>query len=240
MEPDACLPRAASVMSTTPAERDVLVLLDIDGTLLTTDGAGREAFAVAIRAVFGWEDDLEWVSFAGATDLGLLHRICRRHGWRPTRLEVAMFFERMERELAARLTRRRVRVLPGARRFLAGLRRRSDVAVALLTGNSRGGARIKLERAALDLDVRRGAFGDELANRARLARMALRREGGLRRWRAVWVVGDTPADVAAAKAIGARSLAVATGHHPIAELCGTGATLAVDRLSDVADLAFLE
>lgn len=218
---------------------EVLVLLDIDGTLLTTDGAGREAFAAAIRAVFGWEDDLGWVSFAGATDLGLLHQICRRHGRRPTAGEIAVFFERMERELDERLTPRRVRVLPGARRFLAGLRRRRDVATALLTGNSRGGARIKIERAALELDVRRGAFGDELADRARLARRALRREGGARRWRAVWVVGDTPADVRAAGAIGALSLAVATGHHPAAELRRAGATLAIRRLTEVADLAFL-
>ncbi|MCX7819180.1 MAG: haloacid dehalogenase-like hydrolase [Kiritimatiellae bacterium] len=216
-----------------------LVLLDIDGTLLTTDGAGREAFAAAIRAVFGWEDDLGWVSFAGATDLGLLRTICRRHGRRPTRAEAGRFFRRMEEELARRLTRERVRVLPGARRLVVRLRRRADVSLALLTGNSRGGARIKLERAGLDVGPLRGAFGDEMGDRRRLARAALRRVGEAGAWRAVWVVGDTPADIRAALAIGARSLAVATGHYTVNELRRAGATLAVRRLTEVSDLAFL-
>lgn len=218
---------------------DVLVLLDIDGTLLTTDGAGREAFSAAIKTVFGWLDDLAWVSFAGATDLGLLHTICGRYGRHPTAPEITEFFLQLAVELRLRLRPHRVRVLPGVRQFLALLQRRADVTVALLTGNSRSGAQIKLRSAGLDLEPLRGGFGDERADRCELARTTYEREGGAGRWRRVWVVGDTPADVRAAEAIHACSLAVATGHHSVAELGAAGATQAVNRLTEVLDLAFL-
>jgi phosphoglycolate phosphatase len=107
--------------------------------------------------------------------------------------------------------------------------------LGLLTGNGLRTAHVKLELAGLDrsrFDV--GGYGDEHPDRDELARLALRRaeEGSGQRFEVV-VIGDTPNDIRAARAIAARAVAVTTGHYTRAQLEEAGADVVVDTLADV-------
>lgn len=214
-----------------------LALLDIDGTLLDTHGAGRAAFARAVRAVFGWADDLSWVSFAGATDLDVLRRIGERHGRAFDTEETDLFFERLALELDAALHGAPPSVFPGVRELLTALSGAPEALVGLVTGNTAACAHIKLRHAGLHGHFLLGAFGHEHGDRVEIARLALRRaERHARgsRLDPVVLIGDTPSDIAAARAIGARAVAVATGAYGVAALRAAGADLVVETLGDPA------
>lgn len=195
-----------------------LLLFDIDGTLLRTQGAGREALDEAFLSVCGWADATAGVSFAGATDGGILRGVAARFGaeWRG---DVAPFDTEALRAhyvavLAERLkTPGRVEVCPGVQALLAALEGRAHL--ALLTGNWRAGAALKLRAAGLDRPWLDGAFGDDAVDRNLLVPVARARAAaaGLR-YRRVVVIGDTPADVACARAGGAVAVAVETGFAP--------------------------
>jgi phosphoglycolate phosphatase len=187
--------------------KDLVVLWDIDGTLLSVHGAGRRAFAVALSATWERPFDLDGVSFAGATDLGILGLVLGAAELDGRR--IAAFFDALERALDDELRRAPARAFPGAHeatRTLAEL----GVAQGLLTGNEERCARRKLRSAGFDPgQFPFGAFGHQHADRDELARRA----AAQRRGRMV-VVGDTPRDVQAARAIGALAVAVASGFAP--------------------------
>jgi len=217
----------------------VAVLLDIDGTLLHTSGAGREAFRRALAGVFGRADGIDGVDFSGATDLDVLDRVLRPRGLVPGPEQIDGFFERLAVELEAGLASSPVHVFPGVRDLLAALSGSDGAVVGLLTGNTGRCARIKLLAAGLHGHFVLGAYGHEHADRRTLAGYALarvRRHVGGSGPDAVWVIGDTPLDVAAARAIGARALGVATGAFTADALRAAGADCALDNLSDTASI----
>ena len=217
-----------------PSGGRVIVLLDIDGTLLHVHGAGRFAFARALAAVWGWEDDIHYINFSGATDLDVLHRILQRHGTPPLPTEIERFFETMARELQRAVQDRPVHLYPGVRELLEALSADARAVVGLVTGNTEAGARVKLRAAGLDNHFLLGAFGHEHADRAEIARLALdraRRQPGAAE-APVFLIGDTPSDIAAAHGIGAVAVAVATGQHPAAELLAAGADVVYETLED--------
>jgi phosphoglycolate phosphatase-like HAD superfamily hydrolase len=129
-------------------------------------------------------------------------------------------------------------VMPGVRPLLDALAARDDVFLALLTGNFQRGAQLKLEHFDLWRYFRCGAFGDGAMDRAALVAAAVSRVqecgGPAVGPEEVTVVGDTPLDVAAALAAGARSLAVATGRYDVGALKASGATTALQDLGDLA------
>lgn len=228
-------------MSAEPGSADgcVVVLLDIDGTLLHVHGAGRASFVRALAAVFGWDDDIAYINFAGATDLDVLDRILRRHGRTATAEEVGRFFDRLAVELRETIGTSPLTVYPGVRELLARLTADPRAVVGLVTGNTARCARIKLEAAGLQGHVVLGAYGHEHADRREIARLALdraRRHVGGGAIRSVWMVGDTPADVVAAHAIGARCLAVATGTHTALELTQANADKSLADLSGTDEI----
>ena len=185
--------------------RSTLVLFDIDGTLVDVRGAGRRAFARALKDTWRVDDDLAHVTFAGATDLGVLAQLEARHALDRT-LDAA-FFARMELTLTDELARDPPHALPHARESVDALASRDDVTLGLLTGNARACAHLKVAGAGIRSVFGCGAFGDEHADRNELARRA---RGDATR---VVVVGDTPKDIEAARAIGARAVAVCTGRY---------------------------
>ena len=128
-------------------------------------------------------------------------------------------------------------VLPGVRHLLDTLASRDDAYLALLTGNFRGGAEIKLRHFGLWDYFGAGAFGDTLHNRNELLWDALRAVtaagGPSVEPSEVVIIGDTPLDIAVAKAGGARSVGVATGSHSVGELQESGADVALNDLQDV-------
>jgi phosphoglycolate phosphatase-like HAD superfamily hydrolase len=195
-------------------------LFDVDGTLISTDGAAREAFAAAARECWGIEDDFRDIPFAGRTDPGILADILRKHGLRAGEDVESRFWSAVFAAMEVRLRPGRGRVLGGVARLLEALSSRPEWVSALLTGNSAGMARVKLTHFGLAHRFAFGAFGDEGRDRNAVARLAVER--AVERYHVVpgrcLVIGDTEHDVACARAAGARAVAVASGIRSLAEL----------------------
>lgn len=217
-----------------------LVLFDIDGTLVRVDGAGREAIRAALQDVYGVTGEIDGFDFHGRTDPaivhGLLEPLGRGDDWVEAGLERLweVYVERLERELERR--RGRLTVLPGVPALLERLRSDPGFVCGLLTGNVEAGAWSKLRACGLAEAFAFGAFGSDSPRREALPPFALRRAEARTGVRfepdAVVVVGDTPADIACARAAGARAVAVATGGYSATELAGRGADVVLASLED--------
>lgn len=216
-----------------------LVLFDIDGTLVLTGRAGVRGMNRALQEVFDVPDGLAGIPVAGRTDWAILDEAVRRCG----RTLDGGLLERLRDLYVARLAEEiqhrgegRKEVLPGIRPLLDELSGREDIAVGLITGNFIKGAEVKLGHFDLWRYFRFGGFGDDAADRNLLVPFAVDRARtcGLPElpMRDVIVIGDTPADVACAQAVGARAVAVATGGSSAEELRATGAEFVFGDLSD--------
>jgi phosphoglycolate phosphatase-like HAD superfamily hydrolase len=216
-----------------------LVLFDIDGTLIRRAGPHhRAALVEAVRRAVGVETTTDGVPVAGMLDPVILKTMMARAGMKPGAIRRALprvmeLAQTIYLEASPALHRK---VCPGVRQVLYRLTRRG-VVTGLVTGNlSRIGWR-KVERAGLRPYFRFGAFAELAKDRAGLVRIAIRqarREGWIDRESRIWLVGDHPNDVLAAKANGIRVLAVATGLASIDELRSHGPDMAVPDLRSVA------
>jgi len=223
-----------------------LVLFDIDGTLVLTGGAGIRALDRAGEAVLGVRNVIDGIPVAGRTDWIILHDAVKRQG---RRLDDDLLGQLREAYLTALreeilLPGRGVKaVMPGVEPLLEHLSARDDVFLGLLTGNFQESARIKLEHFDLWRYFKCGAFGDDAADRNALVPFALERARtcGLDEvpYEDVFVIGDTPHDVACAKAVGAVPIAVATGSYTVEQLRETGSPIVLQDLSDTAAVARL-
>lgn len=217
-----------------------LVLFDIDGTLVLTGGAGARAMTLALRDVLGVENGFEGIPMPGRTDqIILLDALAR--GGHPNDAQLLeefqrRYFEHLAREIDHPAPGKFKGVMPGVCELLDTLKPRADVFLALLTGNYSTAARIKLETFDLWKYFRCGAFGEDAHDRNELVPVAVRRarEFGLAEIpaRQVVVIGDTPLDVACAKAANARAIAVATGGVDEETLQASGADVVFRDLSD--------
>ena len=214
-------------MSTTP---DILVLFDIDGTLLDTHGAGRAAFCRGLQRVTGVEDDLPYVSFAGNTDRRVLDEVAAHRGIAFTDARRKAVFDAVAEELASALKEAPGAAVPGAAELLAELSRQG-ARLGLVTGNIECGAHLKLASAGLDDFFTFGGYGDDEADRSRILRAALAAAGSASA-RAV-LVGDTPLDIEAGLAVGIPVLGVAAGRWDVPALLAAGATHAAADFSDL-------
>jgi phosphoglycolate phosphatase len=223
-------------MTRTPAS--LVWLFDVDGTLLLTRGAGREAISLALRDQFGVEDDLRDVPFQGRTDTLILGDILERHGLAFVDGERARFWERVTAHMRALMDPPRGGLLPGVRELLGAVAAEPGWVSALLTGNVSAMARVKLEAFGVFRHFAWGTFGEEGPDRNALARLAAARAAerhGVPAERCI-VVGDTPHDIACARAAGARVVAVASGGSSHAELHAHAPDLLLDDLSDHREL----
>jgi phosphoglycolate phosphatase-like HAD superfamily hydrolase len=214
------------------------IWFDIDGTLVHTS-AGKDAFRIALQEIYGWEDTLENVKFAGNTDLHVLMDFSEQYaGNREAVLDQSeAFFKRMAELLDEGLTTEKPDVIPGAKSFLEALSEVDHLGLYLLTGNARACAFHKLRHADLHEPFHDGAFGDEHADRNILA--ARSRDRVMKAFRSSqpgWVIGDTPRDVTAAHAIGARAIGVASGAYHEEDLRAAGAMYVVQDLTDAERL----
>lgn len=214
-------------MSPTP---DILVLFDIDGTLLDTHGAGRNAFCCGLQRVTGVEDTLPYVSFAGNTDRRVLDEVAAHRGIAFTDAQRRAVFDAVAEELAAALAEAPGAAVPGAAELLAELSRR-DAHLGLVTGNIERGAHLKLASAGLDGFFTFGGYGDDEADRSRILRTALAAAGAAPA-RAV-LVGDTPLDIEAGLAVGIPVLGVAAGRWDVPALLAAGAVHAAPDFTDL-------
>ncbi|HOO21948.1 MAG TPA: HAD hydrolase-like protein [Kiritimatiellia bacterium] len=211
-----------------------MVLFDIDGTLLDTGGLGCEAFRRGLARATGEEDDLAYVSFAGNTDRNVLAQVMERRGRRFDEAHAQRIFSFVAEELRALLAEAAVREIPGAGAFVACLAE-AGAALGLVTGNIRACAYLKLGSIGLDGYFGFGGFGDVHAERSKIARSALEsaRRAGVRTDR-ICLVGDTPYDVAAGRALGVPVLGVASGHYAAPELLAAGAGRTAADFRDLA------
>ncbi|MDA1051194.1 MAG: haloacid dehalogenase-like hydrolase [Planctomycetota bacterium] len=213
------------------------LLFDIDGTLINTGGAGGTALIEAFREDFGIESPAQ-VPFSGRTDRGIGTNLFEQHGIDDSPENWQRLRDGYLARLPIHLAQRNGRILNGVSQLLERLQSHEAVAIGLLTGNVRDGARIKLSYFGLFGHFAFGGFGDEYRDRDGVAVTALAAarqhangNGGFDP-RRVWVIGDTPLDVSCARAIDARVLAVATGLHPKQELADAQPDLLLEDLSD--------
>ncbi len=219
-----------------------LVLWDIDGTLVRAGNVAKDVFALAVEHAVGRHPGEHGVVMGGKTDPQIALEILAGMGLDAGLDEhhLPLVVGRLEAELAAAvdLIRERGHVLPGVPEILAALDGVPEVAQSVLTGNTAVNAATKLAAFGLDhwLDVEIGAFGSDDRERRALVPVALGRAGERRGWTLapgdVWVVGDTPNDLACARAGGARCALVGTGHTPIEELERLNPDAVLEDLSD--------
>jgi phosphoglycolate phosphatase len=206
---------------------------DIDGTLLTTARAGIRAWEEGVTECLRQSVDLSEFQTAGLTDVEIARGLAANHGLGPDSAD--RLLQSYERRLPECLGRRTGTVLPNVLPILERLRGRSDVHSALLTGNTRSGAAAKLRHYGLAGFFEGGAFADGAHDRASIARTALaqaRQIIGTVSPEQVYVIGDTPHDVACGRAIGARVVAVATGGYTLEQLRATEPWWLVPSLPD--------
>jgi phosphoglycolate phosphatase len=197
-----------------------LILFDVDGTLLTASGAGRRALDRALREVFGTAGPIDGYDFRGGTDIQIVRDLLRLAGL--TSGEIAAgerrLFRRYEECLEGEIGEGAgVRLYPGVREVVEALAARDDALVGLLTGNIEPAARIKLRPTGLWPRFRVGAYGSDDPDRSRLPVIAADRARALSGQSFggadTVIIGDTPRDIACARAYGATAIAVATGWH---------------------------
>lgn len=218
-----------------------LVLFDIDQTILHSGGAGEKALIEALRDRFGRDEDLTGIEIAGKTDVWIARRLFEAHGIQPTEENVENFLNGYLHHLETELGLNDGRLLPGFPEIFPALARLPHVAVGLLTGNLRRGAQIKLghfgmlEHFSFEPGAI-GAFADDSHDRNQLGPFAQRRArdlyGGEFAPKDIYIIGDTPHDIACAKAIHANAVGVATGHFNRESLEAAGADYVFEDLSD--------
>ncbi|MFN8020180.1 MAG: HAD family hydrolase [Acidimicrobiales bacterium] len=216
-----------------------VLLWDIDGTLLRTPGIGVRAFARALETVTGLPIARARYDFGGKTDPLIARDLLAAVGiddetYVPRLLaEVERTYDEFADELRASVVR-----LPGVVELLEHFTRTGAVQ-SVVTGNIRFVARRKLEAGGLDhhLLLDHGGYGSDHHDRTELVSLALGRlaahTGGPVDRDRVWVIGDTPRDLACARGAGVRCLLVATGTYGLDALCELGADHALADLSDV-------
>lgn len=220
-----------------------LILFDIDGTILHTNGAAKRAFHRAMLEVYGTAGPIAIHSFDGKTDPQIARELLTLAELDAAAIDAGLdalwtrYLGYLETELAA--PGQEVTVLPGVTGLIDALEDRGDAAaVGLLTGNIVGGARLKLGAVGLADRFAFGAYGSDHEMRAELPAIAAERARARtgRRYAGpeIVVIGDTPHDVTCGRSLGVRALGVTTGRHERGALLEVGAAAVFDDLSDTA------
>ena len=221
--------------------RKKLILFDLDGTLLWSDGAGRAAIHKALMDEIGTVGPIDSVPLAGRTDMAIARELLRASNHPDAERDDCVrrvcdrYVELLEGELQS--SERHVRVYVGVHELLETLGARKDAVVGLLTGNVEHGATLKLKAAGIDPgQFRVVAYGSDAYSRDALPPIAVSRAGAVMgcipRGNEVVIIGDTPADMTCGKGIGARAIGVATGPFEVADLEEAGGHAVFNDLSD--------
>ena len=222
---------------TSPSPKKRLYLFDIDGTLITSGGAGVTSFNEAVKELCGSLTPLEGINFAGNTDTGIAREVLLAAGMDPSQENIMALLDAYLGILADRIHLHQGSLLPGIITLLDKIKDRRDCVLALLTGNLAAGAQLKLSHYGVWHYFGFGAFADDHHIRNELGPVAQARaltiHGELFPPERIYVIGDTPRDIECGKAFGAVTVAVATGHCSREELKSHSPEFLFDDLSDV-------
>ena len=212
------------------------ILFDIDGTLVSLDGAGSRSLNRAMEELLQVTDGFRDIDFAGKTDLQIIREGLGTLGLADRNDLLHSLLDRYLVHLRAEVSTGRGQVKNGVRELLPSLQDLEGVFLGLLTGNAETGARLKLKPFGLNRYFPVGAFGSDSEDRNLLLPIAVQRlqefeSVSLSHDRCV-VIGDTPKDVECAHVHGASAIAVATGTYPLKELEKTDAELVIADLSN--------
>ena len=216
----------------------LLLLFDIDGTLVDTGGKGMAALRKTAMEIFGNEGPP--LDLAGSTDLGILENLHVHFGASYCAERTHRFFETYHIHLEESLSSNPAegRVLDGVVEILQDIAGAPHAKPALLTGNTMEGAWIKLRHYRLDHHFGFGAYGSDRADRNLLGSIALERAlahtGRAYTAERTLVIGDTPKDIACAHAIGAKCIAVATGQFTAEQLAAAGADWVIGGMREIS------
>ncbi len=212
-----------------------LVLFDIDGTLTASAIGHIEAHAIAYQKVFGIYGSIFMIDFDGKTDRRITKEVLAQLGIAEAEIEAKLpehlqvmgeYYDSLKPYLKPKL-------LPGVAELLEKLHNNSDVLLGNVTGNLERIAKDKLEVAGIAKYFDFGGFGNESDERPELVKLAIERarERGFE-GDDVYVIGDTPVDITAGNAAGAKTIGVATGSHSQEKLQTAGATTTLPNLDD--------
>ena len=219
-----------------PVEKKLL-LFDIDGTLITSGGAGDHSLRLAIKERFGIEEDFHGIEIAGRTDSGIARQVFAKHSLPGTPADTAALFDSYLAHLTILLPKKEGGLLPGILDLLDTLKARPDVVLGLLTGNLARGAELKLTHYGVWHYFEFGAYADDHHDRNELGHFArtraLAQHGIEFPPERIYILGDTPHDIACARAIGAKAVAIATGQYSHASLAEHSPDFLFDDLGDV-------
>jgi phosphoglycolate phosphatase len=203
-----------------------LVLFDIDGTLLNSEGLGRASMQRALAEIFGSSGNPSY-RYDGKTDKQIVRDVMRLEGHSDehidSRMETLILLYLEGLRTGARSGKFNVRPLEGVVELLEALEARKDVVLGLLTGNVEPGARVKLTAAGINPDrFRVNAFGSDHEQRPQLPAIAQQRASEILgldiAGERLIVIGDTPADIECGRSLGARAIGVASGHYTVEQL----------------------
>ena len=214
--------------------RSMILLFDIDGTLILSDNAGRRAVERALLECFGIATAPR-VPYAGRTDQFIFRRLLTAAGLAPSDENFLTLREAYVNHLPASLAEGRGQVLPGVESLLRRLATDQRCQLGLLTGNLPESALLKLQHFGLDHFFSFGVYGDHSEDRRDLAFEAsqiIAARFGLHSADSIWIIGDTQWDVLCGRHISARTLACCTGSENAEQLTAAGACHVVETLSD--------
>ncbi len=221
----------------------MLLLFDIDGTLLESGEAGTRALNKAFEELFSIPDAFKEIKMAGKTDIQIIKEALKIHGINNNDGALSALIQRYVVILKREINNPRKRLKPGVKNFLE-LTSSKELLTGLLTGNLRAGAEIKLQAFQLNKYFIDGAFGSDHEDRNQLLPIAIerfRKRGYPVRPEQCVIIGDTPRDVECAKVHGAKCIAVSTGPYSFEELSHTDADLVIKTLEESEEvLKFLK
>jgi phosphoglycolate phosphatase len=219
-----------------------LVLFDIDGTLISTHGLAKESFAQVLEQAFGFDTPARNHSFAGKTDRQIYHEVMAL-----TSVPFALVEEKSEEvfeaffsKLEAVISLDNITIHEGVYELLAALEAQPSVTLALLTGNMKRGAKMKLTPPGLFHRFAFGAFGDDAVQRRELPDIAVDRAflftGNRFTEKEIVVIGDTPNDIQCGRHLNVRTIAVATGGADLDTLARHDPDYLFPTLADTANV----
>lgn len=221
----------------------MLILFDIDGTLLHTQSAGRDSTRAAMLEIYGTYSTIERHHFGGKTDWQTLIELLTDHGFDEAEIgrRMPLYEPVVAQHLERIISTRNSQPMPGALEAVQELRKRNDVLLGIVTGNVASTAPIKLRAAGFDPSwFVVGAYGSEAVYRDDLPPLALQRAidhaGRHIDASEVIIIGDTPADIQCARAVGAVAVAVCTGFATREELIAAQPDHLLDDLTTLLDV----